>query len=798
MRSHPTMTHPSLSPTTRAFTAARTTRPLAGPSRWRMAAAVCGLALFAASAGAQTLSTALDLTGKAPLMDRAPGATAGFNPLGAAGADALAERRVVKSDLVRAELMAHAPQGATPGAQVWLGLQLTHKLHWHTYWKNSGDSGLPTQLEWTLPAGVTAGDIAWPTPRKFPIDTLANYGYDGTVLLPVPLTIGPDFQGSELEVKLNAGWLVCEKECVPEEGQFTLRLPVQGSTAVNAPEFEAAWAAAPTARTSGYSALQPEGDRLKVGLEGLPEAWRGQKLEFFPEVPGLIEPGAAWEQNWDAERWQASVPISPQRYESPTQLSLVVALAQPAGSGPGSPGVRMEVPVTNAWPTHTASAPAAVPAALTAALDANAQRSALGKPSAPTGSAVPITLWAALLGALLGGVILNLMPCVFPVLAIKVLSFAQHADQTRAHRAAGLAYTAGVVLSFLALGAVLLGLRSAGEQLGWGFQLQSPAVVAGLALLFTLIGLNLGGLFELGSVLPSRLANLQAKNPTADALLTGVLATAIASPCTAPFMGASLGLAIGLPAWQALAVFGAVGLGMALPYLLASWVPAVARALPRPGAWMVTLRRFLAFPMFATVVWLLWVLGQQSGIDGAAALLMLLVATAMLVWAMGLRGKPRTVLSALSLVGLVWLGWTLGPSVVREPSGVSAATPADAVSATAVAGVVWQPWSPERQTALQAEGRPVFVDFTAAWCVTCQYNKRTTLSNPLVLADIGAKNVALLRADWTRRDPQVTQALAKLGRNGVPVYALYPPGKPTLVMSEILSVDRVRAALAEL
>ena len=235
-----------------------------------------------------------------------------------------------------------------------------------------------------------------------------------------------------------------------------------------------------------------------------------------------------------------------------------------------------------------------------------------------------------------------------------------------AHRTNGLAYTAGVVLSFLALGGLLLGLRAAGEQLGWGFQLQSPGVVAALAVLFTLIGLNLAGLFEFGSVLPSRVATLQAQSPTADAFLTGVLAVAIASPCTAPFMGASLGLAIGLPAAQALAVFAVLGLGMALPYLAASWWPAIARALPRPGAWRERFRQFMAFPMFATVVWLLWVLGQQSGIDGAAGLLMLLVVLALLVWALGLRGKSRTVLAGLSLAGLLWLGWSVGGHITTE------------------------------------------------------------------------------------------------------------------------------------
>ena len=514
-------------------------------------------------------------------------------------------------------------------------------------------------------------------------------------------------------------------------------------------------------------------------------------LEFFPESIGLIEPGSPWTQNWDGERWTASVPLSPYRSESPTSLPLVVALANAPGEGPGAAGVRLEVPVQGAWPAM-AEVPALVPDALTAALQANAAQAA-ALPS--TNSGAPITLWAALLGALIGGMILNLMPCVFPVLAIKVLAFAKHADDRTAHRASGLAYTAGVVLSFLALGGLLLGLRAAGEQLGWGFQLQSPAVVASLAVLFTLIGLNLAGLFEFGSVLPSSVATLQAKNPTADSFLTGVLATAIASPCTAPFMGASLGLAIGLPAWQALAVFGALGLGMALPYLAASWWPAVARALPRPGAWMNTFRQLMAFPMFATVVWLLWVLGQQSGIDGAASLLMLLVVFALWIWALAQPGgKGRTALVGLSLAGLAWLTWAVGPNVTRMQTAESATSPV----ATAVAGLSWEPWSAEKQAQLLAEGRPVFVDFTAAWCVTCQYNKRTTLADPAVLADLSAKNVALLRADWTRRDPAVTQALAALGRNGVPVYVLHRAGQPPLVMTEVLSVSEVREALAPL
>ena len=706
----------------------------------------------------------------------------------------LTDSTVAQSDQVRAELVVHAPEGVAPGKKAWLALQLTHAPEWHTYWKNSGDSGQPTELQWTLPPGVSAGPIAWPTPRKIPIAPLANYGYTGTVLLPVELTVDSSFKGQAVDVKLDAAWLACRKECIPEEGHFSVSVPVQGASADHAMAFSAAFEAMPVDLTAGDSRVVPQEKTLQVRLGQLPASWRGKPLEFFPELPGLIEPGAPWEQAWDGDQWTATVPLSPYRSDSPTQLPLVVALAQPPGEGPGTAGVRIDVPVQGAWPA-IAELSAAVPDALTAALQENAAQAANRAVAPIPSGGTSVTVWAAILGALIGGMILNLMPCVFPVLAIKVLAFAQHADDRTAHRASGLAYTAGVVLSFLALGGLLLGLRAAGEQLGWGFQLQSPAVVATLVVLFTLIGLNLAGLFEFGSVLPSSLATLQAKNPTADAFLTGVLATAIASPCTAPFMGASLGLAIALPAWQALAVFGALGLGMALPYLAASWWPAIARALPRPGAWMNTFRQLMAFPMFATVVWLLWVLGQQTGIDGVAALLMLLVVLALLVWALALpRGKGRAALTMLSLAGLAWLAWGVGANVTR----MQASDSATALAPTAVAGLNWEPWSAEREASLIAEGRPVFVDFTAAWCVTCQYNKRTTLADPEVLADLSAKNVALLRADWTRRDPAVTKALAELGRNGVPVYVLHKKGQATQVMSEILSVSDMRNALSQL
>ena len=720
-------------------------------------------------------------------------------------AQADTQKSSVNTPQMRAELLAHAPQGVTSGPQgaassstVWVGLQLTHQPGWHSYWKNPGDSGLPTQLQWTLPVGVMAGDIQWPSPQRLPLGQLVNYGYEGTVLLPVPLTITPDFKpgllASSLSLQLKASWLVCRLECIPEEGEFSLSLPLKGSTAINTAAFDAALAARPQAWVADKASrfvvqaaavrseppvLSPaEGvGNLQVTLGGLPSSLHGKTLDFFPETPEVLNPSAPWQQAWQGSVWTAQIPLSPQRSQSPTPLAAVLKLS--GADAPSGPGWRIELPISGGWPA-VATRPAISPA-LQAALAANAS-------SGYAPPAVSLGLLAALIGALLGGLILNLMPCVFPVLAIKVLNFTRHADDHRSHRISGLAYTAGVMVSFMALGLLLLGLRAAGESLGWGFQLQNPAVVAGLAALFTLIGLNLAGVFEFGSLLPSGLAAFQARHPVLDAFLTGVLAVAVASPCSAPFMGASLGLAVTLPAAQALLIFATLGLGLALPYLLASFVPAVARALPRPGAWMDALRKLLAFPMFATVVWLVWVLGQQSGIDGAGALLAILVSLSAVLWSLSLRGRLRIVLATLLIAVYGSVIWAVGPFIIQlsEPNGTQATNHG------------WQAWTPGKVEQLLADQKPVFVDFTAAWCVTCQYNKKTTLAHAEVQAAFEAKGVVMLQADWTRRDPAITAALAQLGRNGVPVYVFYKAGRAPIVLSEILSVQEVRDAIETL
>lgn len=688
--------------------------------------------------------------------------------LGAVAAEGSAGA-VVKTDQVRAELVAHAPQGIAAGQPVWLGLAIQHQPHWHTYWKNPGDSGLPTTLNWQLPAGFEAGEVMWPTPQRLPIGPLVNFGYEGQLLLPVKLVVPADFRGDTLPVKLHAEWLVCKEVCIPEAGDFALSLPARSAWSSNAALFDTALARQPQAVASARAGAEVTPQALVVTVEGLPAGWQGQALSFFPETPGVIENAATVATAWEDGRWTAQVPLSAQRSESPARMAAVLTTAgQPAG-------VRVEFAVAGAWPAPEAAAAA--------------QESAADAPAAAS-----LGLAAALLFALVGGAILNLMPCVFPVLSLKVLGFASHADDRRGLALGGLAYTAGVVVSFVALAAALLALRAGGEQLGWGFQLQSPAVIATLAALFTLIGLNLTGVFEFGSVLPSSLAGLRLRHPLVDSALTGVLAVAVASPCTAPFMGASLGLAVTLPAGEALAIFAALGLGMALPYLVFSLWPALARALPRPGAWMAVFRTLMAFPMFATVVWLVWVFGQQTGIDAVAALLATLVALAFVAWALAAPGVARRARAALGALALASFAAALSWMIPVLATPALAGARSDATSDGA-----WQPWSAEKVAQLRAEGRPVFVDFTAAWCVTCQYNKRTTLSKDEVLKDFEGRKVALLRADWTRRDAAITAELARLGRSGVPVYVLYAPGTAApQVLSEILSVADVRNALAKL
>ncbi len=704
-------------------------------------------------------------------------------------AAAVASGAVVSTPQVRAELVAHAPEGLAPGKALRLGLLIEHQKHWHTYWKNPGDSGLPTTLAFTLPAGFVASEIRWPTPSRLPLGPLMNFGYEGKLLLPVDVAVPAGFNGDALTVKLRADWLVCKDVCIPEGGDFTLQVPARAATAAFAAAFAAADAAAPAPAAGAKATAELKDGALQVRVSGLPAAWQGRALQFFPETAGVLNNAAPVAGQWEAGVWRAALALDPQRSAGPASLPAVLtADGQRAG-------LELAVQVTTPWPPLAQAAPAPLPSLGSGAVTS-------GPPAATP--AAPLGLALALLLALAGGALLNLMPCVFPVLSLKVMGFARHAEDRRAVLAGGLAYTAGVVVSFVALAALLLALRAGGEQIGWGFQLQSPGVIAGLAVLFTLIGLNLAGLFEVGSVLPSSVAAAQARHPLLDSALTGVLAVAVASPCTAPFMAASLGLAFTLPTLEALAIFAALGLGMALPYLAVSAWPRLAKAMPRPGPWMANFKALMAFPMFATVVWLTWVLGQQTSIDGAAALLGLLVAVAFGAWVLGSPTLGRGARRGFGAAAMVLLAAALMWAVPSWRQDAVAAVPGAAAGGTGPtagqeAGDLWQPWSPERVAQALAEGRPVFVDFTAAWCVTCQFNKRTTLNQAEVRAAFERKRVVLLRADWTRRDATIAAELARLQRSGVPVYALYSPGEtgPRL-LSEILSVGEVTSALARL
>ena len=692
----------------------------------------------------------------------------------------------VRTDHVTAELVAER-SAVQPGQSLQIGLRLQHIPKWHTYWRNPGDSGLPTMIDWQLPAGASVGEIEWPAPKRLPIGPLVNYGYEGELLLPMRFTAPADARpGSELRLRAKADWLVCHDVCIPESATLELLLPVvaadttPGSTAwTTAFEQAAALRAQPL---QGWTAgLQRHGRELLLTLDSdAPRAANAPlpAVEVFPFSEQLIE--TAFHELYATPRGYALKLRLLADATPPAELQGVVVAQGGSGAvwGSASPMVEFSAPLRE------------VPRIV---LPEGARR--LGDTplaaAASASGALGIGLWMALLMAFVGGMVLNLMPCVFPVLSIKLLSLAQQQQPDRAAlRTHALAYGSGVVASFLALALGLIALQAAGSAVGWGFQLQEPGMVFALALLFFALGLNLMGAFEFSNLLPQRAATWRAQRPAGDAFACGVLAVVAASPCTAPFMGAALGYAMTQSPPMALAVFGALGLGMALPYMALTVAPGWRRHLPRPGAWMERLKQGLAFPMFATAVWLLWVLGQQSGVGAMARVLMALVGLALLLWVArigGLRSLLGKGAGALALAGLLAWSWPAEAPATDARGGVAQA-----------AEGAWLPYDESALARFAAEGRPVFVDFTAAWCVSCQVNKRLVLNTEDTLQAFERANVALMRADWTRRDATITQALARLGRNGVPVYVLLRPGMEPLLLPEILSQRIVREALSTL
>ena len=716
-----------------------------------------------------------------PRVRSAPLAFARFM-LAAAASVALAPIALaapVKTAHVEAELVA-GRTAIIPGEPLTVALRLAMEKGWHTYWLNPGDSGLPTTLEWKLPAGIAAGPIEWPAPHALPAGPLVNYGYDGEVLHLVQLSTQQTLStGAPAVLRARADWLVCKEVCIPEGADLELALPVE-KTAAPDPRWGASIAAARAALPRPLEGWKTtaEGKGATIDVRLVPPAGAADPgpLQFFSFAESKIEPSAPQRTRRDGDAYVLTLPVSYNLAGDPGRLAGVLTAAN--ALAPNARSATIDVPIAGAVRAGGKPALGAAPALN---LDA---------PPADNG----LSLAVAIAFAFVGGIALNLMPCVFPVLSLKVLGFATHHDARTTLRKEAFAFSAGVVGTFVALGLALAALRGAGEQLGWGFQLQSPAMVTALATLFFVIALNLSGVFEFGQIAPSGLAGFTAKNRTVDALASGVLAVLIASPCTAPFMGAALGYAISGSTLVTLVVFVALGIGMAVPYVTLALLPGWRRLLPRPGPWLLRFKQVLAFPLYATVIWLAWVLGAQRDNDAVVRLLLALLCLGFALWTWRIvrtgGARPWGIAGTIALAGSIALAW---PLFAPETNAASAAASSRSVAA---GDGDWQPYTPARLADFAAAGRPVFVDFTAAWCVTCQVNKRLVLNAQDVRAAFSRKRVALVRADWTRRDPDITRALAALGRTGVPVYVLYRPGGKPMVLPEVLQQQTVLDALS--
>ena len=693
-------------------------------------------------------------------------------------------RAAVPASNVSARLISET-RGIVPGKAFWVALALDIRPGWHTYWRNPGDSGKATTLAWTLPAGFSADPIVWTTPHRFELPPLVNLGYAGHALhlvrIQAPATLQP---GTSIALHAVASWLVCADVCIPENAELELRLPVvadAGADSANAAAFAAARRETPVAAPAPVQARLQDG-RLVLSLGA---AW-GERLknirslEFFPYDDGAIDYSAPQQ----LRRGAAGLELAIKAGDSPGTDGAVRGLlvAREDGGGSGEP-LPLEF-----------SAPLAAPATPVAGTQVTT--------GAAGGSATPGFAMLLLLSRG-GGLILNLMPCVFPVLSIKAIGLVEQARRhPAAVRAKGLVFAAGVISSMLALAVVLLALRAGGEQIGWGFQLQSPLFVTLMVYLLLAVGLNLSGVFEVGGTLAGVGDGLTQGDSYRASYFTGVLTTLVATPCTAPFMAAAVGAALTQSAVSALAIFTALGLGLSLPYLALSFAPWLRRALPRPGPWMDTLKQLFAFPMYASAAWLLWVLAQQTA-TGLAAALAGAVLIGLAAWALqksrdaatnGRRVALITVLLAV-IVAIVL------PVQTARTSGTASAPPGSGASAAAGDAAGWRPYDAAQVASLAAAGRPVLVNFTASWCLTCLVNERNAFADPSVEALFRDKGVTLIRGDWTNRDPAITAALAAFGRAGVPLYVLYnatPGSHEPVVLPQLLSAGIVRDALTAL
>lgn len=698
----------------------------------------------------------------------------------AAVAQALSDR--ASTEQVSVRLISDAATAA-PGQTVYVGLEQKIIPNWHTYWKNSGDSGNSTTIEWKLPEGVTASDIIWPAPSRFDIGPVTNYGYSNHVVLLTKVTV-PASQavGSDIPVEAKASWLVCEESCIPQDATLKITLAVAATASANKeqkPVIDAALKKIPHV-VSWPATYQRQGGKLQARL-ALPAEVDGKPalgfvdqhtLRFYPSEWGTVAHNA--EQAFSLDGQQLTIELEPG--ESPpaqgTPVRGVLVAEEKAAAG------------AHAAIVHAVELGAGVAAAPPV------------KPVAtsPAPSEDSITFWRALLLAFAGGIVLNLMPCVFPVLSIKALGLLKYSDLTSAQkRAQGFAYTAGVLASFSLLALALIVIKSLGAQVGWGFQFQSPYFVLGVAYLIFVVGLSLSGVFALGG--PANLgAGLAERGGYSGSFFTGVLATIVATPCTAPFMGAALGFALTQPSLVLRLVFFALGLGLALPYMLVSAWPALHRMLPKPGLWMERLKQALAFPMYGAAVWLVWVLAQQAGVDAVPLALGGMIVLALIAWIFdstrdtsgGRRMAANGVLLGAALA-------TIGISF--QAVGVLAASPAQL--AQSGAGQHWEAYSPPRLAELREQGKPVFVNLTAAWCITCLVNEKVALSQPAFKELLQKEGITYMKGDWTNQDARISALLKQYGRSGVPLYLFYPSGagSEAVVLPQILTHDIVSSAL---
>jgi thiol:disulfide interchange protein/DsbC/DsbD-like thiol-disulfide interchange protein len=679
---------------------------------------------------------------------------------------------------------------AKPGDTIWAGVDLKMEPGWHTYWKNPGEAGMASKIDWKLPPGVTAGDIQWPLPEKLPPAEVTTYGYNDEVMLLVPLTIGTNVPPGPITLTANLSWLECKDVCIPGKTTVQATLNIGNETKPSAnmaaieswkvkvpiPFSEAQW------RVRAWWETEANGDTrsLIIGGYQASSALRAatQAADFFPYASDNFDIQPSTEnvpfKNWD---FYLRKPVKKFSGDWPTEISGVIVVKQ---NGQWS-GFEVQMPVENEAPTKgTASTPSPSETNTT---------TSISNPPSPANQTSTGTLLKFLLFAFIGGLILNVMPCVLPVIALKILGFVSEArSEPRRVRNLGFIYALGVLVSFSVLAAIVIGINAAGHRAGWGMQFGNPVFVVCMTTLITLVALNLFGVFEVvpGGRVMDAAGNLASRHGAAGAFFNGLLATILATPCTAPYMATALGFAFSQSAVVIFLILLFVGLGLAAPYVVLSCNPALLKFLPKPGPWMEKFKIAMGFPMLATVVWLLSVAASDFG-ERVLWLAVFLVVLAFAAWIFGefvQRGRKGKGL-ALAIV-LVLLICNYAYILEGRLSWRELAPENDATGSLSADGLDWKPWSPQAVADARASGKPVIVDFTATWCVTCNAVVKPALENSSVVDKLKELNATTLLGDYTRTPQRMTDEIAKYGSAGVPLLLVYPknPNTPAIVLRQ--------------